>query len=318
MPDPAYDLAGKRVWVAGHTGMVGAALVRRLQRENAEVLTVDHATLDLRRQAETEAWMRANRPQAVFIAAARVGGIQANAARPAEFIYDNLAITTNIIHAAWLAGVEKLAFLGSACIYPRLADQPMREDALLTGPLEPTNEAYAVAKIAGVKLCEAYRTQYGCRFIAPIPTNLFGPGDNFDPAASHVVPAMIRKVQDAAATGGPVAIWGTGTPVREFLFVDDAADAIVFLMRHYDDAPPINIGGGEDVTIRQLAESVAAAAGISPDFVFDTSKPDGMPRKRLDSDRLFALGWRPATPLVDGLRRTMDWFAAHRATARLG
>lgn len=312
MTDTAYSLTGKRVWVAGHTGMVGSALVRRLQREDCEILTVSHAELDLRRQAETEAWMRSHKPQAVFIAAAKVGGIQANAAYPAEFLYDNLAITTNIIHGAHLVAAEKLAFLGSACIYPRLAAQPMREDALLTGALEPTNEAYAIAKIAGIGMCQAYRRQYGCRFIAPIPTNLFGPGDNFDPAASHVVPAMIRKIEEAKRTNGTVSIWGTGTPSREFLFVDDAADAIVYLMRHYDGEEPINIGLGQDVTIRELAETVAQAVGFAGTFEYDTSKPDGMPRKRLDSDRIIALGWRGETSLVDGLRRTIAWYDAHR------
>jgi len=309
--EPSYRLRGKRVWVAGHTGMVGGALLRRLQREDCELLTVPRADLDLRRQADTETWMRRMRPQAVFIAAARVGGIHANAAYPADFIYDNLAITTNIIHGAYLCGVEKLAFLGSSCIYPRLAEQPIREDSLLTGPLEPTNAAYAVAKIAGITLCQSYRRQHGCRFIAPIPTNLFGPGDNFDPAASHVVPAMIRKVEEAMRTGGTVSVWGTGTPVREFLFVDDAADGIVFLMRHHDGEDPVNIGCGEDMTIRQLAEQVGAAMGFAGPFEFDTSKPDGMPRKRLDSNRIQAMGWRGLTPLTDGLRQTIEWYRAH-------
>lgn len=292
--------------------MVGSALLRCLRQEGCELLTVSHADLDLRRQAETEDWMRRMRPQAVIIAAARVGGIQANAAYPADFLYDNLAITTNIVHGAYLTGVEKLAFLGSACIYPRLAAQPMREDALLTGPLEPTNEAYAIAKIAGIGLCQSYRRQHGCHFIAPIPTNLFGPGDNFDPAASHVVPAMIRKVEEAKRTGGAVSIWGTGAPSREFLFVDDAADAIVFLMQHYDDEAPINIGCGEDITIRQLAERVAQAVGFTGPFEYDTSKPDGMPRKRLDSERILALGWRGKTTLLDGLRQTIAWYHANR------
>ena len=306
-----YDLRGKRIWVAGHSGMVGAALMRRLRHEGCDLLTVPHAELDLRRQAETEAWMRRAQPQAVFIAAARVGGIQANAAYPADFLYDNLAITTNIIHGAHLIGVEKLAFLGSSCMYPRLAAQPMREDSLLTGPLEPTNEAYAIAKIAGIKLCQSYRRQHGSHFVALIPTNLFGPGDNFDPAASHVVPAMIRKVEEAKRCGGPVSIWGTGKPSREFLFVDDAADAIVFLMRHFDGEEPINIGCGEDIAIRQLAEQIAAAMGYDGAFQYDTSKPDGMPRKRLDSNRILAMGWRPTTPLLEGLRKTIAWYQAN-------
>jgi GDP-L-fucose synthase len=311
---PPYSLHGKRVWVAGHTGMVGSALTRRLQREGCKLLTVSHAELDLRRQAETEAWMRRTQPQVVFIAAARVGGIQANIAYPADFLYDNLAIATNIIHGAHLVGVEKLAFLGSSCMYPRLAAQPLHEDSLLTGPLEPTNEAYAIAKLAGIKLCQSYRRQHGSHFIAPIPTNLFGPGDNFDPAASHVVPAMIRKVQQAKRDGGNVSIWGTGKPSREFLFVDDAADAVVFLMRHFDGPEPINIGSGEDITISRLAETIAEVLGFSGTFEYDTSKPDGMPRKRLDSDRILALGWRATTPLVEGLRQTIAWYSAHRAT----
>jgi GDP-L-fucose synthase len=306
-------LRGKRIWVGGHSGMVGSALLRRLQREDCELLTVTHRELDLRRQADTEAWMRRVRPNAVFIAAGRVGGIQANTMYPADFLYDNLAITTNIIHGAHVLGVEKLAFLGSSCIYPRLAAQPLREDSLLTGRMEPTNEAYAIAKIAGIALCQSYRRQHGSRFIAVIPTNLFGPGDSFDPAASHVVAAMIRKVEEAKRAGGTVSIWGTGTPSREFLFVDDAADAIVFLMCHYDDDAPINIGSGEDLTIRQLAERIAEAVGFTGAFEYDTSKPDGMPRKRLDHARLQALGWRSTTPLVEGLRQTIDWYRAHQA-----
>jgi GDP-L-fucose synthase len=313
VPAQTYSLRGKRVWVAGHRGMVGSALLRRLAREDCELLTIAHAELDLRRQADTEAWMRLTRPQAVFVAAARVGGIQANAAYPADFIYDNIAMTTNIIHGAHLVDVEKLAFLGSACIYPRLAAQPMREDSLLTGPLEPTNEAYAIAKIAGIGLCQAYRRQHGRNFIAPIPTNLFGPGDNFDPAASHVVPAMIRKIVEAKRDGGAVSIWGSGTPSREFLYVDDAADAIVFLMQHYDEDAPINIGCGEDVTIRRLAEEIAAALDFAGPFEYDTSKPDGMPRKRLDAERILALGWRGNTKLIDGLRATIEW---HQALSR--
>jgi GDP-L-fucose synthase len=306
-----YSLRGKRVWVAGDSGMVGSALLRRLRQEDCELLTVSHAELDLRRQAETEAWMRRSQPQAVFIAAARVGGIQANAASPADFLYDNLAITANIIHGAHLVGVEKLAFLGSSCIYPRLAAQPMREDLLLTGPLEPTNQAYAIAKLAGIELCRSYRLQHGSSFIAPIPTNLFGPGDNFDPAAGHVVPALIRKVEEAKRTGASVSIWGTGTPSREFLFVDDAADAIVFLMRCYDGDEPINIGSGEYVTIRQLAELIAEVVGFTGVFEFDTSKPDGMPHKRLDSGRILELGWHSTTALVEGLRRTIAWYHAN-------
>lgn len=312
MAELPYSLRGKRIWVAGHSGMVGSALLRRLRRESCELLTVSHAELDLRRQAETEAWMQRARPQMVFIAAGTVGGIDANAAYPADFIYDNLAITTNIVHGAHLAGVEKLAFLGSACMYPRLAEQPMREESILTAPLEPTSEPYAIAKIAGVKLCQSYRRQYGSRFISLIPSNLFGPGDNFDPAAGHVVPATIRKVEEAKRTGGTVSIWGTGKPTREFLFVDDAADAIVFLAQHFDDAESINIGSGKETSIQELVEQVAAVVGYAGTFSYDTSKPDGMPRKRLDGDRILAMGWRAATSLREGLRQTVDWYQANR------
>lgn len=302
-----FDLAGKRVWVAGHGGMVGSALCRRLALAGCTLLTVPRAQLDLRRQAEVEAWVAANRPDAVFMAAAKVGGIQANSAYPADFGYDNLAITANIIDSSYRAGVKKLMFLGSACIYPRLAAQPMAEDLLMTGPLEPTNEAYAAAKLAGIALCRGYRHQHGSDFITVIPTNLFGPGDKLDPAASHVVPAMFRKVAEAKRSGGPVEIWGTGTPRREFLYVDDAADAMVFLMEHYSQAEIINIGAGEDMSIADLARKVARVIGYDGAFSFDTSKPDGMPRKQLDASRLLALGWRPSTTTEDGLARTWAW-----------
>ncbi|MGH7341901.1 MAG: GDP-L-fucose synthase family protein, partial [Candidatus Rokuibacteriota bacterium] len=256
-----YTLKGKRVWVAGHRGMAGSATVRRLASEDCELLTASRDEVDLRRQEAVEAWMAKTRPQAVFVAAATVGGILANSTRPAEFLYDNLAIETNIIHAAWKVGVEKLLLLGSSCIYPRLAPQPMTEDALLTGPLEPTNEWYAVAKIAGIKLCQAYRRQYGCDFIAAMPTNLYGPGDNYDPQSSHVAAAMQVKVHRAKQTGAPsIEIWGSGTPRREFLYVDDLGDALVFLMKRYSAEPHINVGTGSDITVRELAELVAKVA----------------------------------------------------------
>ncbi|VUX46361.1 bifunctional GDP-fucose synthetase: GDP-4-dehydro-6-deoxy-D-mannose epimerase and GDP-4-dehydro-6-L-deoxygalactose reductase [Candidatus Defluviicoccus seviourii] len=304
-----YDLTGKRVWVAGHRGMVGSAIVRRLTREACEVLTVERAAVDLRRQAETEAWLATNRPQAIFLAAATVGGILANDTRPAEFLYDNLAIEANIIEGAYRCGVEKLLFLGSSCIYPRLAPQPMSEDALLTGPLEPTNQWYAIAKIAGIKLCQAYQRQYGCDFISVMPTNLYGPGDNFDLASSHVVPALIAKFHQAKVTGASeVEIWGTGTPRREFLYVDDLADAVVHVMRAYSGEDHINIGTGTDIIIAELAEMVAKVVGFEGRLVFDASKPDGTPRKLLDVNRLAALGWKARTTLEEGLQLSYRWF----------
>ena len=304
-----YPLAGKRVWVAGHRGMVGRAIVRRLAGEGCQVLTVGRDAVDLRRQRETEDWLAAHRPHAVFLAAATVGGIVANDSRPAAFLYDNLAIETNVIHAAWTVGVEKLLFLGSSCIYPRLAPQPIPEDALLTGPLEPTNEWYAIAKIAGIKLCQAYRRQYGADFISAQPTNLYGPFDNFDLTASHVLPALLAKAHAAKRAGAAtLEVWGSGSPKREFLHVDDLADALVFLMMRYSDALPLNVGTGEEVTIRELAETVAAVVGFSGRLAFDASKPDGTPRKLVDSRRLRALGWAPTTRLRAGLERTYQWY----------
>jgi GDP-L-fucose synthase len=309
-----YRLKGKRVWVAGHRGMAGSAIVRRLAAEDCEILTVGRDQVDLRRQEAVEAWMANVRPQAVFVAAATVGGILANSKRPAEFLYDNLAIETNIIHAAWKAGVEKLLFLGSSCIYPRLAPQPMTEEMLLTGPLEPTNEWYAVAKIAGIKLCQAYRRQYGCDFISAMPTNLYGPGDNYDPESSHVAAAMQVKVYRAKEAGAAsIEIWGTGTPRREFLYVDDLADALVFMMKRYSDEPHLNVGTGSDITIRELAEQVAKVAGWKGAFVYDRSKPDGMPRKVMDVSKLAALGWKAQTPFEEGMRRAYAWYVAHAA-----
>jgi GDP-L-fucose synthase len=302
-----FDLSGKRVWIAGHRGMVGSALTRALSGRECTVLSVPRDELDLRRQAEVEAWMERCRPQAVVIAAATVGGIQANIARPAQFGYDNLMITANIIEAAHRVGVERLMVLGSACVYPRLAPQPMGEDLLMTGALEPTNEPYAVAKLAGISLAGAYRRQYGRDYFAVIPTNLYGPGDNLDPEASHVVPAMLRKVALAAQDGGPVEIWGTGRPEREFLYVDDASEASLFRLEHYAEDGIINIGAGETVTIAQLAARAAQAVGYHGAFRFDESKPDGMPRKQLDASRLLALGWRPRISLDAGLAATWAW-----------
>ena len=309
-----YDLSGKRVWVAGHRGMVGSAIVRRLKGENCEILAVDRAELDLRDQAGTNAWIRKNRPEIVFVAAARVGGILANDSRPAEFLYDNVAIETNIIHSAYEAGVRKLVFLGSSCIYPKFAPQPIPEEALLTGPLEPTNEWYAVAKIAGLKLCQAYRRQYGCDFISAMPSNLYGPGDNFDLDTSHVIPALIRKAHSAKARGEPaMTIWGTGTPRREFLHVDDCADACVYLAKRYSQSVHINLGTGEDIAIAELARLVAEVTGFKGEIVNDLSKPDGTPRKLLDVSRLKGLGWRPRIGLREGLESTYAWFLAERA-----
>ncbi|MGB3809072.1 MAG: GDP-L-fucose synthase [Parvibaculum sp.] len=312
----SYSLKDKRVYVAGHRGMVGSAILRRLQTENCEVLTVGREQVDLRRQAEVEDWMAAMKPQAVFVPAATVGGILANDTRPAEFIYDNLMIETNLIHAAWRVGVEKLLFLGSSCIYPKMAPQPMREDALLTGPLEPTNQWYAVAKIAGIKLVQAYRRQYGCDFISAMPTNLYGRGDNFDLQSSHVLPALIAKMHSAKiARASSVTIWGSGTPKREFLYVDDCADALVFLMQAYSDEDHINVGSGVDVTIRELAEMVKRIVGFEGEIVTDPSKPDGTPRKLMDVSRLTQRGWSARTSLEDGIAEVYRWYNSELLTA---
>lgn len=306
-----YSLSGKRVWVAGHRGMVGSAIAQRLDSEGCEILTVSHAELDLKRQADVEAWMTDVRPDAVFMAAATVGGIYANDTRPAEFLYDNLMIESHVIDAAFRIGVEKLVFLGSACIYPRDAAQPMAEDALLTGSLEPTNEWYAIAKIAGIKLCQAYRRQYGCDFISAMPNNLYGPGDNFDLISSHVVPALIRKIHEAKESGAEtVDIWGSGKPLREFLYVEDCADAIVFLMKGYSGESHVNIGSGEELSIGDLARSIAGAVGFTGSFRFDTEKPDGVPRKLLNVDMLQEMGWNARISLQEGLALTYAWYLA--------
>lgn len=312
----AFPLAGKRVWVAGHRGMVGSAIVRRLERTGAELIAAGRETVDLVRQKETAEWLASARPDALFLAAARVGGIHANNTRPAEFLYENLAIQTNVIHAAWQVGVKKLLFLGSSCIYPRLAAQPIVEDALLTGPLEPTNEWYAIAKIAGLKMAQAYRRQYGADFIAAMPCNLYGPGDNYDLEQSHVVGALMVKLHRAKlARATSVEIWGTGAPRREFLYVDDLADAAVFLMENYSAEAAVNVGAGYDVTIAELARTMAEIIGFTGEFTHNLAKPDGVPRKLLDVSRLGAMGWRPKTDLRTGLAQAYRWFVDNAAAA---
>lgn len=304
-----FSLAGKKVWVAGHKGMAGSAIARRLASENCEILTADRTELDLQRQAEVESWMAFNKPDAIFLAAATVGGIMANATRPAEFLYNNLVIEANIIHAAHKAGVEKLLFLGSSCIYPKLAAQPMKEEALLTGPLEPTNECYAIAKIAGIKLCQAYRKQYGDDFISAMPTNLFGQGDRYDLQQGHVVAALIMKVAAAKKEGRTsIELWGTGTPKREFLYVDDLADAVVFLMKNYSGIDHINVGTGKEMTILDLARRIGEVAGWKGHFTLDTSKPDGTPRKVMDVSKLTAMGWTAKTPFDEAMAETLQCY----------
>jgi len=304
-----YSLKGKRVWVAGHRGMVGSAIIRRLEKEGCECLIATRQDVNLSRQSEVETWMAENRPQAVFVTAAKVGGIHANTIYPAEFIYQNLMIEANIIHTAYKTGVEKLLFLGSSCIYPKMASQPISEDALLTGPLEPTNEWYAIAKIAGIRLCQAYRRQYGCDFISAMPTNLYGQGDNFNLETSHVIPALMRKAGDAAKNGDDsFMIWGSGAPRREFLHVDDAADAMVHMMLHYSDEGHLNVGSGQDLTILELTQMIAKIVGFDGDITKDISKPDGTPRKLMSVDKLKALGWSPKIPLEQGLADTWQWY----------
>jgi GDP-L-fucose synthase len=309
-PRAPFSLEGKRVWVAGHRGMVGSAVARRLQTTGCEIVTVERSEVDLRSQRDVEFWMKGQRPQVVVIAAAKVGGILANSQAPADFLYDNIAIATNIIHNAHKADVEKLLFLGSTCVYPKFAPQPIPEDALLTGPLEPTNEWYAVAKIAGIKLCQAYRRQYACDFISAMPSNIYGPGDNFDPTASHVLPSLLRRISEAHRSSLPVVeIWGSGTPRREFIHVDDVAEGLVHLLENYSGESHVNIGMGEDVSIKELAEMIAEVVGYRGVFTFDRSKPDGTPRKLVDISLISSLGWHPRIDLWSGLRLTYDWLA---------
>ena len=310
----SFDLTGRRVWVAGHRGMAGAAIVRRLQREQCQIVTASRGELDLLRQADVHTWVADQRIDAIFLAAATVGGIMANSTRPAEFLYENLVIETNVIHAAKSAGVKKLLFLGSSCIYPRMAEQPMKEEALLTGALEPTNEWYAIAKIAGIKLCAAFRRQYGCDFISVMPTNLYGPGDRYDAENGHVVAALIMKVHAAKmANSATVELWGSGTARREFLFTEDLADACVFVMKNYSGEMFLNVGTGRDMTILELAESIARVAGWKGTFTFDRSKPDGMPRKVMDVSRLTALGWSAQSTFDEGIKQAYDWYVANMA-----
>jgi GDP-L-fucose synthase len=315
-----YSLIGKRIFVAGHRGMVGAAIVRRLADEDCEVLVAGRDRLDLLDQAAVRTWMAEHRPDAVILAAAKVGGILANDTYPADFLYENLVIETNVIEAAFRQDVEKLLFLGSSCIYPKMAPQPIPEDALLTGPLEPTNEWYAIAKIAGLKMCEAYRRQHGVDYISAMPTNLYGPGDNYDLDKSHVIPALLRKAHDAKLSGAPtMTVWGTGSPMREFLHVDDAADAMVHLLKTYSGARHVNVGTGVDVTILELTRMVAEVVGFTGDIVTDPTKPDGTPRKLMDVSTLFDTGWRPRYDLRSGLEDAYRWFVEHleKGDARL-
>ena len=298
-----FELKGKAVFVAGHRGMVGSALARRLAQEDVELITVSRSDLDLRDQAAVFEWFACNTPQVVFLSAAKVGGIVANNTLRAEFLYDNLAIAANVIHASYLNHAEKLMFLGSSCIYPKLASQPLREDYMLTGSLEATNEPYAIAKIAGIKMAEAYRSQYGCDFISVMPTNLYGPNDNYHPEYSHVVAALIRRFHEAKLAGhSNVVVWGSGTPRREFLYVDDMADACIHLMKTYSSGDMVNIGTGEDITIAEFARLVASAVGYAGEISYDSSRPDGTPQKLLDVSRLSNLGWRARTSLEDGIR----------------
>ena len=311
-----YTLQNKRVWVAGHRGLVGSAVVHRLETENCTVMTVSHAEVDLLNQLAVNTWMDENKPDAIILAAAKVGGILANDTFPADFLYENLMIEANVLSAAKRVGTEKLLLLGSSCIYPKLAPQPIREDSLLTGALEPTNEWYAIAKIAGVKLCQAYRRQHGCDFVSAMPTNLYGTGDNFDLNSSHVIPALMRKIHTAHIEGrGDVEVWGTGAPLREFLHVDDLADACVFLLQHYSEPEPINVGSGHELSIRDLAFLIAEVVGYKGGFTFDRSKPDGTPRKFLDSTRLHALGWTGRKSLKAGIAEVYEWYLRQQVAA---
>lgn len=309
-----FSLTGRRVWVAGHRGMAGSAIVRRLKREDCEILTATRSELDLLRQADVAAWIADRKIDVIVLAAATVGGIMANSTRPVDFLYDNLVIEANVIHGAWQAGVQKLLFLGSSCIYPRLAPQPMREEDLMTGPLEPTNEWYAIAKIAGIKLCQAYRRQFGSEFISVMPTNLYGPGDRYDAENGHVVAALIMKIHSATlANSSTVELWGSGKPRREFLFTEDLADACVFVMKNYSGETFLNVGTGKDMTILELAQSIARVIGWRGTFTFDTSKPDGMPRKVMDVSRLRALGWVAKTDFETGMQQAYEWYLTNVA-----
>lgn len=315
--DAIFALEGKRVYVAGHRGMVGSALVRRLAAENCTIVTASRAELDLKDQASVRTWFARETPDVVFLAAAKVGGILANDSYPADFLYDNLMIEANVVEAAYRSGVEKLMFLGSSCIYPKLAPQPIVEASLLTGALEPTNEWYAVAKIAGIKLCQAYRRQHGCDFISAMPTNLYGPGDNFDLASSHVLPALIRKAHEAKTSESPtMEIWGTGTPRREFLHVDDLADACIFLMRRYSQDEHVNVGSGDDIPIIELVKLVCDVVGFKGEISQDLSKPDGTPRKLMSGDKLQSMGWTPKIGLREGIADVYGRFIEQEA--RLG
>jgi GDP-L-fucose synthase len=315
----SFALQGKKVWVAGHRGLVGSALVRRLAQEDCELLTVDRSDCDLRDRMDVEAWFNEARPDIILLAAARVGGIYANDVSPVDFLYDNLMIQTNVIDAAHRHQVEKLVFLGSSCVYPRLAPQPIPEEALLTGPLEETNQWYATAKIAGLKLCQAYRRQHGSDFVAVMPSNLYGPGDTFDLRTSHVVPALIAKAHQAKRDTAPVMeVWGTGQPLREFLHVDDAADAIVFVLKNYSGEQFLNIGSGSEISVADLAMLVRNIVGFRGRIRFDTGKPDGTPRKIVDISRIKALGWTPRISLADGLAQTYRWYVEHRGTSARG
>jgi GDP-L-fucose synthase len=314
MTDNIFSLENKKIWVAGHRGLVGSALCRRLADEKCSFVLASRNELDLRRQDSVDSFMRVKKPDVVILAAARVGGVHANNTYPADFLYDNLAIETNVIQAAWRHGVDKFLFLGSSCIYPREAPQPIREEDLLSGHLEPTNEWYAIAKIAGIKLSQAYRRQYGCDFITAMPCNLYGPRDNFDLERSHIVPALMRKAHEARAAGTDLEIWGTGTPRRELMYVDDLADAAIFLLKNYSGEMPINVGTGYDMTVREIAEHVCRTVGFDGLVRYNASRPDGVARKLMDSGRLQAMGWRPSTSLKDGLAMTYDWYQTFSET----
>ncbi|MCY3982642.1 MAG: GDP-L-fucose synthase [Roseovarius sp.] len=305
-----FSLEGMRVYVAGHNGMVGAAVMRRLERENCQILVASHGELDLTRQSDVEGWFSRHKPDVVIVAAAKVGGILANDSYPAEFLYKNLMIESNVIHTSYVSNVKKLLFLGSSCIYPKMASQPMNEDELLTGSLEPTNQWYAIAKIAGIKMCQAYRRQHGTDFVSAMPTNLYGTGDNYDLESSHVLPALIRKVVDARdANHDQVVVWGSGKPLREFMHVDDLADALVFLLCNYSEEQHVNVGSGQELSIRDLAFMISRIAGYDGKIVHDRTKPDGTPRKLMDSERIFSMGWQPGIGLEDGLSRTIEEYS---------